>query len=153
MDLNVNHLFFEKHSNEYIKDAAIAVSMNVDWSGDNVSVALDIDGKLTSICDVCLEELVIPVQKHETLILKTTGKAKERDDENIVFIGEGNHSYNIEQALYEYIVSAIPIRKDHKEIGTGECNPEMLKLIEKAKQKPLFKEDERWAALKNLKLG
>ncbi|MDR1878593.1 MAG: DUF177 domain-containing protein [Bacteroidales bacterium] len=153
MVVNVNRLFFEKHVNEDITDADIVVSLTINRMETMLEIAFEIQGKLISICDVCLEELVIPVEKHENLILKITGKAENSDDESIVYVAREQHSYNIEQILYEYIVCSIPIRKDHQQTGTGNCNPEMLQLIEQAKNKPSsLQQDERWDALKKIKL-
>ncbi len=152
MEVEVNKLFFEKHKNDDIKDGNIQIGITVDRKETMVSLDFDIQGEIISFCDLCLEELVIPVSKHEMLILKTTGDARESDGEDIVFVGEREYSYNIEQIIYEYLLALIPIRKTHQEIGNENCNPDMLKLIEDAKTVSHPKEDERWEALKNLKL-
>ena len=151
MEVEINHLFFEKHKNEDVKNSDIQVNITVERKETMVSLTFDIRGYVTSICDICLENLTIPVSKKERLILKTTGTAKESDNENIVFVGEKAYFYNIEQLMYEYIVTSIPIRKVHQETGEGNCNPDMLKWIEEVKNNSCQYEDERWEMLKKVK--
>jgi uncharacterized metal-binding protein YceD (DUF177 family) len=152
MEVEVSDLFFEKHRNEDIQGCNIHIDITIERKETMISFEFDIKGYVISFCDLCLEKLTMPVTKQEVLILKTTGKAQESDNENIVFVGDKEYSYNIEQIIYEYIVTLIPIRKVHQETGNETCNPEMLKLIEQAKEKPSPKYDERWEVLKNLKL-
>jgi len=151
MEVEINHLFFEKYKNEDIKDSDIQVDITVERKETMVSLTFDIRGHVTSICDICLENLTIPMSKKEILILKTTGIAKESDNENIVFVGEKAYFYNIEQVLYEYIVTLLPMRKVHQETGTETCNPDMLKWIDAVNNASTPQEDERWEVLKSVK--
>ena len=152
MKVEIKRSFFEKYKNDDIKDVDIQVGIDIERKETIVSLYFDIQGHIISFCDVCLENLTIFVSKQEMLILKTTGIAKESDTENIIFVGEKEHSYNIEQVLYEYIVMAIPMRKVHKETGTETCNPDMLKWIDSVSATFTDQEDERWEVLKKLKL-
>jgi uncharacterized metal-binding protein YceD (DUF177 family) len=151
MEVEVNSFFFEKYKNEDVKDSDIHVDITIERKETMVSLNFDIQGYVVSFCDICLEDLTIPISKQEMVILKTTGIAKENDSENIVFVGEKENSYNIEQLMYEYIVTSIPIRKTHQETGIENCNPDMLKWIEEATNSPSLQEDERWEVLKNVK--
>jgi uncharacterized metal-binding protein YceD (DUF177 family) len=152
IEVEVNDLFFEKHKNEDIQGCNVDVRLTVERKETMVSFLFDMQGYVVSFCDLCLERLTMPVSKQEILLLKTTGKAKESDSENIVFIGEKEHSYNIEQIMYEYIATLIPIRKVHQETGDETCNPEMLRLIEQAKSPSSPHYDERWDVLRDLEL-
>jgi len=151
MEVEINHLFFERYKNEEIKGSDIQVNMTVERKEGIVFLHFDISGYITSICDICLENLTIPISKKEMLILKTIGIARGSDSENVVFVGEKEYLYNIEQVLYEYIVTAIPMRKVHKGIGEETCNPDMLKWIETVGKPCEPQEDERWEVLKNVK--
>jgi uncharacterized metal-binding protein YceD (DUF177 family) len=148
MEVEVNRSFFEKYKNDDIQDCDIQVDITIERKETMVNLHFDMQGYIVSLCDICLEELTIPVSKQETVILKITGPAKESDNENIIFLGEKEYFYNIEQLLYEYIVTSIPIRKVHQETGDGNCNPDMLKRIEEAKNGASPQEDERWKVLK-----
>ena len=150
MEVEVNRLFFEKYKIDDIKDSNIIIDIAIERKETMVSLDFDIQGHIISLCDLCLEDLTIPISKQETLILKTTGIAKEREYEDIIFVGEKEYSYNIEQIIYEYILALIPMRKTHQETGEETCNPMMLRLIEEAKNNSSPKEDGRWDVLKNL---
>ena len=151
-EVEINQPFFEKYNNEQIIDANIIIKINIDRKENMVSLDFDIEGTLISYCDLCLEELSIPVARHEMLILKTTGEATESVDENIIFLGEKENIFNTEQIINEYLMSLIPMRKTHQEIEETPCNQQMLDLIEQAKAKPSPAFDERWEALKNIKI-
>ena len=151
-EVEINQSFFERYDNEQITDANIIIKINIDRKESMVSLDFEIEGTLVSYCDLCLEELTISVAKHEILILKITGEAKESDDENIIFLGEKEYTFNTEQVINEYLMSLIPMRKTHQEISNGSCNQQMIDLIEQAKAKPSQAFDERWEALKNIKI-
>ena len=151
-DLEISNSFFEKHNNEDITDANVKIRLEVERKENLVILHFEMEGTLYSNCDVCLEEISIPVHHSEKLFLKIVPNPHESDDENIVFISENAHSYNVEQVIFEYLYAQIPMRKVHGEIGDQVCNQEMLSLIEKAKAKSAKQEDARWNALKNIKL-
>jgi uncharacterized metal-binding protein YceD (DUF177 family) len=148
MEVEINRSFFEKYKNDDILDCDIQVDINIERKETMITLHFDIHGHLITLCDICLEELTVPVAKQEMAILKITSIAKERDNENIIFLGVRDYFYNVEQLLYEYIVTSIPLRKAHQETGYGNCNPDMLKRIEEAKKSSYQEEDERWKAVK-----
>ena len=148
MEVEVNRSFFEKYKNDDVLCADIHVDITIERKETMVGLNFDMQGNVVSTCDICLEELTIPISKKESVILKITGQAKESDNENIIFLGEKEYFYNIEQLMYEYIVTSIPIRKVHQETGYGKCNPDMLKRIEEVKNNSFEHEDERWKVLK-----
>ena len=150
--VEINQSFFEKYDNEQIINSNIIININIDRKENMVSLDFKMAGTLVSYCDICLEELTIFVEKHEILILKIIGEAKESDDENIIFLGEKEYFFNTEQIINEYLMSLIPMRKTHQEIEDTPCNQQMLDLIEQAKAKPFQAFDERWEALKNLNI-
>ena len=152
LSVEVNNTFFEKFEIEDITGADVQVLIELERKETLVILHFDIQGNLYSICDLCLEEISIPVADNRKLILKIVSQPCQSDDEDIVFIKENTHSYNIEQVIFEYIYDLIPMRRVHGETGSGTCNQEMLSLIEKAKQKPPKQEDARWEALKYIDL-
>ena len=152
LSVEVNNTFFEKFEIEDITDANVCVQIELEREGTLVILHFDIEGVLYSICDLCLEEISIPVASTEKLILKIVSEPCQSDDDDIVFISENTHSYNIAQVIFEYLYALVPMRKVHGETGSGTCNREMLSLIENAKQRPINQEDARWEALKYINL-
>ncbi|MBO4582068.1 MAG: DUF177 domain-containing protein [Bacteroidales bacterium] len=153
-DMQVDKTFFEKHVNEDITDANVLIKLMVSCEDNIVNMDFDMQGYLVSTCDICLEEMHISVSKHDKLILKKVDTPRTSDDEDIVFITEKDYKFNVEQYIYEYLMVAIPIRKEHSNKNDNDrCNPLMLELIQKNQeqsQEPHY--DSRWDALKKIKL-
>ena len=149
-EIEIEKAFFEKHINDDIKDASVMIKIDIEKKENMVHLFFNLSGNLHTTCDLCLENLIIPVNQKEVLLLKMTDTAKESDDENIVYLKNTEYTYNVEQVIYEYLLTLIPMRKTHQDLGE-QCDKSMLELIEKAKikQEPIV--DERWEALKNIK--
>ena len=149
-EVEIEKAFFEKYINDDIEDASVLVKIDIEKKENMVHLFFNLSGNLHTMCDVCLDELVIPVDKQETLLLKITETAQESDDENIVYLKNTEYNYNVEQIIYEYLLMLIPMRKTHQETGEGQCDETMLDLIEKAKTKENPIVDERWEKLKDI---
>jgi len=152
LDLEINNTFFEKFDIEDVTGAKVQVQVELERKETMVILNFDMQGILYSTCDLCLDEISIPIADNKKLILKFVSEPCQSDDEDIVFVQENSHTYNIEQVLFEYLYALLPMRKVHGETGSGTCNQKMLSLIENAKIKPAIREDARWEALKQIKL-
>jgi uncharacterized metal-binding protein YceD (DUF177 family) len=152
LSVEVKDTFFEKFEIEDVTGADVQVLIELERKETLVILHFEMQGDLYSVCDLCLEEITIPVADSRNLILKFVSEPCQSDDEDIVFIKENTYSYNVEQVIFEYIYALMPMRKVHGETGSGTCNQEMLSLIENATQKPTEREDARWEALKYIDL-
>ncbi|MBO4543388.1 MAG: DUF177 domain-containing protein [Bacteroidales bacterium] len=152
-DLKITNEFFEMYENDVVTDANIDIHIDIERLENMVIMHFHFSGTLTSTCDLCLEKVIIPVEKTEKLILKIVEAPQESDDENIFYVTEKEHSFNVEQITYEYIMMSLPMKIEHSNEGEDRCNPKMLELLRQAEKKPETTEiDSRWEALKNLKL-
>jgi uncharacterized metal-binding protein YceD (DUF177 family) len=150
-EIEIEKAFFEKYINDDIIDASVIVKIDIEKKENMIQLLFDLSGNLHTTCDLCLEELIIPVDKQEVLLLQLTDVPKESDDENIVYLKNTEYSYNVEQIIYEYLVTLIPMRKTHQETENQQCDESMLALIEKAKTKENPVVDQRWEKLKDIK--
>ncbi len=154
--LNVNHLFFEKHINDYVSDGNVDIDLTIDCRERMIFLTFDMKGYLISTCDLCLESLTLPINCTEKLILKVTENITDinNNDESIVFISKNDYLYNVEQIIFEYLMMTIPIRKEHSNTNDDMCNQDMLNLLKQFERSN--KQDEMgnamWNALKNIKL-
>ena len=82
-DLKISNEFFEKYENDIVTDANIDIHIDIERLENMVIMHFHFSGTLTSTCDLCLEKVVIPVEKTEKLILKIVEAPQESDDENI----------------------------------------------------------------------
>ena len=91
-------------------------------AGDLFQVRIAVKGSVTVACDRCLEELVLPVDVEESILLS------EEDSPNIdVLPLQGTpDSYDVVWDVYETIVTSLPLERTHPE---GECSEDMLSRI------------------------
>jgi uncharacterized metal-binding protein YceD (DUF177 family) len=152
IEAEVEKAFFEKYINDDIADASVLVKIDIEKMDNMIHLFFHLHGTLHTVCDLCLDELIIPIDSREELILKLTETPEESDDETIVYLKNTAYSYNAEQIIYEYLLTLLPMRKTHQEAGNRQCDESMLALIEKAKIKENPVVDERWEKLKDIKL-
>ncbi len=150
-EIEIKKAFFEKYINDDIVDAFVIVKIDIEKKENMIQLFFNISGNLHTTCDLCLDELIIPVDKQEVLLLKLTDTPKESNDENIIYLKNTEYSYNVEQIIYEYLVTSMPMRKTHQETKNQQCDESMLALIEKAKNKENPVVDQRWEKLKDIK--
>ena len=105
----------------------VAVS-TTDCTGVVAKFFCTITGKVTVLCDRCLEELELPVDTGFKLSVKFGEGAETADagDREIVMIPEGSQELDLSQFVYDYTCISLPMRRVHPE---GECNPEALKYL------------------------
>lgn len=149
--IEINKTFFQKHENDEIKDADVEILLKVNKQETMIIFDFDMKGFLTLSCDVCLEDINYPIQTKEELIVKLSQQHRESDDENIAYISPNEHTYNIEQYIYEVLYALVPMRKTHMDLNQA-CNELMIQYIEKANQETNREPDPRWEALKEIKL-
>ena len=103
-----------------------------------------------------MDNFDFPIQGNYKLIVKFGDNQFEETDE-ILIIPEKEHQVNISQYIYEYIHLCLPLQRIHpeNEAGESECNPDVLEKLNKHKnlRNPEEPIDERWNALKNIKLN
>ncbi len=153
--IKVDKMFFEKHPNDEILDADVDVRLTVEKKETLLRFRFHLKGNITLKCDVCLEDILHPIDIEESFVLKTKKEEEEEsEDENMVYLPSEAYSYNVEQILYEMIYADVPMRKCHDDYPDQHCSPSMLDLLKKHGQteKDKNETDPRWDALKNLKL-
>lgn len=101
--------FFSTFENTEILSADLDAKAVVDYDGCDITVSCRIDGKVTVICDRCLEELEFPVH--------TGFESDEYDNLSELDLG---------QDIYDYVCVSLPITKVHPE---GQCNAETVKYL------------------------
>ena len=119
-------------------------------------------------CDRCLDDMEIPVDTHNRLVVKF-GKEYAEESDEVVVIPEEEGAINLAWFLYEFIALAVPMKHVH---APGKCNKAMSTKLKKHTAKSTddgdddYEEDEvedismdddvsgnsdpRWDALKGL---
>ncbi len=120
--------FFGNSGNSEILNADLEVDVYVEKAMRFFGVDAAISGKVTVLCDRCLEELELPVDTGFKLSVKfgETAETADAGDREIVMIPDGSLELDLSQFVYDYTCISLPMRRVHPE---GECNPEALKYL------------------------
>jgi uncharacterized metal-binding protein YceD (DUF177 family) len=132
------HTFTFEIGEEFFKEF---VSTTLEKGGFKVEVVLDkrisvcdlsikFDGFVTAPCDRCLEEISLPLEGEEKMIIKYSSIEKEEED--VLYITQDTAELNVAKYIYEYISLALPLSfvYDCMEEDSPPCNQEVLsKLI------------------------
>lgn len=151
-----NKEFFEMSELEDLQDGLVNLQVEMDKSEKMLDLKFHFQGEVTAACDRCLDPVTLPMDFKEHLIVNLVPEVEEdfENDDNIWMIDENTYELDLFHFVYESIYLALPHRIVHldDENGNSTCNPEVLKRLEALSQKQSQEIDERWAALKNLKL-
>lgn len=119
--------FFDTIDNSLVKrgrlDAVVKISQVTD---DEFRVQFRICGTVFQPCDLCLDEMEIPVDITEEVKVKFGEEATETDTHIIVPENEG--ILDVAPLIYDFIVLSIPIHHVHP---NGQCNEKMAEQLKK----------------------
>ena len=149
--------FFELSEISELEDGLLNLQIEMDKSEKMLDLKFHFAGEVVAPCDRCLDPVTIPMDFDEQLIVNLVPEVEEdfENDENIWMVDENIYELDLFHFIYETIRLALPHRIVHPddENGNSTCNPEVLKKLESLSQSEKPQEiDERWAALKDLKL-
>lgn len=103
---DIGKAFFDSFENSEIKDAELTIDADIIDDG-SISVHCAISGSVTVECDLCLEDLVLPVD--------TSFDEDDYEPTNVL---------DLRQDVYDYVCISLPMQRVHPD---GECNPEAIK--------------------------
>lgn len=151
-DYRLDSTFFSQFENDDLRDCEVDYRVKLERKERLLVFVFNFSGQVKVECDRCLKMMEVPVKGEQTLYVKF-GEAKESDDENVVFLPEGESKIDLAQWLYEFVAIEVPIVHSHPddENGNPTCDPEMLKYISEGDSVGQQDSDPRWDALKALK--
>lgn len=148
-EFEIDNTFFESLPYSLIEKGSLKAWLTLEKKETMLIASFDIDGTVEMECSRCNEPMDVEVFGEMDLIYKFGHEAVE--DESLVVISPESYEIDVTQPIYELIIVSLPSRPVHEE---GECDEEMVKLIEKFQSKPKDENDDdtdpRWSALKNL---
>ena len=147
--------FFSEFENDEILDGKVNFEVKMEKKERVMMFNFVFRGTIETRCDRCLGELEVPVEGEQLLCVKFDDEVTENNEEDVLILPTTEHTIDLAQWMYEYVVVAMPFQKIHAE---GECDPEVVKYIseevdEEGKQ-DVEREgevDPRWEALLKLK--
>lgn len=120
--------FFITYANDSIKGADLVAFVELEKGSGWMNLTCNVKGEITSYCDRCLEELVLPFDVSSNIAVKHAklGEKIESEDDFLI-LDHSEGELDLTQFLYDTICVNIPMKKIHKE---GECNQQMISKLE-----------------------
>jgi Predicted metal-binding, possibly nucleic acid-binding protein len=143
--------FFAGMDYSEVKEGDVKINLDVEKEETMMTLNFSFEGSVRVPCDRCGDDFDLPISGNEIFFIKFGAEPCE-ESENVVVIPADQHDFDLSNLIYEYIILSLPIQRVHDE---GECNPEVLKLLQSQEEVVPEDKDEtdpRWAALKGLKL-
>lgn len=167
-DFEVKQAFFEYYDFEEFREADLYYKIEMEKKNTMLVLQFQLSGDVEVDCDLSLEAFRMPLESEWQLIVKLGSEYRDEDD-GVVIIPAEEHHFNIANYLYEMAVLAMPRRKIHPKVESGELQSEILEKlrdyqIEEVSEddmeevgedldKPVDETDPRWQKLKDLYKG
>ena len=119
--------FFVDIDGDQVQKGKVKVRLTVKRSSMMFEMNFQIEGVVMVPCDRCLDDMEIPVDTHNRLVVKF-GKEYAEESDEVVVIPEDEGAINLAWFLYEFIALAIPMKHVH---APGKCNKAMTSKLSK----------------------
>jgi len=153
-EYSINDLFFNNFEESEIKQGSLKCWLQLNKNDNFIEIRFEISGKVRLICDRSLDlfDHLVEIEKH--MLFKYGEEDKEIDDE-IEMISRNRQGINVGQYIYEFIATAIPMKKLHpRYVDDEEANgtDEIIYTSNSEDGEDRSKqEDPRWEILKKLR--
>lgn len=108
-------------------------------------------GFMETPCDRCAEDFEMEIENHYKLFAKfNRALVQESDNEDIIWVEEGDTVINIADHAYEFAVLSLPMQRMHPDDSEGNPGCSVQNLLTKGEPEEEVT-DPRWEALKKLK--
>ncbi len=158
----IRDAFFEELEYSIIQKGNAHVKLRLEKKESMLIGEFSSTGVIFASCDRCNDPVEVPISGSFRLIFKFGGE--QDDDETLIVLPNDSYEINVRQYIYELMTVSLPSRLVHPE---GECNEEMIGLLEKYTiHSDVYSDDRdtanehdvdddgpadpRWSALKNL---
>ncbi|MFM7758471.1 MAG: YceD family protein [Crocinitomicaceae bacterium] len=150
-EFDVNDSFFASLPYSLIEKGSVKVWLDLEKKETMMIANFECFGHVEQICSRCNESALVEIDSDLAVIYKFGHEEEETNDDNLLIVNYDAYELDVSQQVYEMISLALPIRPMHEE---GECDEEMVKLIEKYQVKEEKKDeddiDPRWSVLNGL---
>ena len=119
--------FFVDIDGDQVQKGKVKVYLTVKRSSMMFEMNFQIEGVVMVPCDRCLDDMEIPIDTHNCLVVKF-GKEYAEESDEVVVIPEDEGAINLAWFLYEFIALAIPMKHVH---APGKCNKAMSSKLKK----------------------
>ena len=153
LEFNLDDTYFEALDDAEVKKGSLHVSVSIRKATGFFELLFHTAGTVIIPCDRCLDDMDLPVETENRLVVKLGSEYSEEDD--VIVVPENEGILDMSWLIYEFVALVIPIRHVH---ASGKCNPAMTKALEElsadrsSDEESSHETDPRWEKLKNLKV-
>ena len=122
----LDDVFFKKIDSPEVQRGNVKATVTIRRKNETFELSFDLNGIVLVSCDRCLDDMELPINYKEKLLVKFGKKFSEEDE--IVIVPETEGAINVAWFLYEFIILNIPIKHVH---ASGECNKTMISKLKK----------------------
>jgi uncharacterized metal-binding protein YceD (DUF177 family) len=130
--------FFIDIDGDQVQKGKVDVHLTVKRSSMMFEMNFQIQGVVLVPCDRCLDDVEIPIDTQNRLVVKF-GKEYTEESDEVVVVPEDEGAINLAWFLYEFIALAIPMKHVH---APGKCNKTMSSKLRKHTTRSLDNDDE-----------
>ena len=153
LEFDLDDTYFEALDDAEVKKGSLHVSVSIRRATGFFELLFHTAGTVIIPCDRCLDDMDLPVETENRLVVKLGSEYSEEDD--VIVVPENEGILDMSWLIYEFVALVIPIRHVH---APGKCNIAMTKTLEElsadrsSDEEPSHETDPRWEKLKNLKV-
>ena len=153
LEFNLDDTYFEALDDAEVKKGSLHVSVSIRKAIGFFELLFHTAGTVIIPCDRCLDDMDLPVETENRLVVKLGSEYSEEDD--VIVVPENEGILDMSWLIYEFVALVIPIRHVH---APGKCNAAMTKTLEElsadrsSDEESSHETDPRWDKLKKLKM-
>ena len=153
LEFDLDDTYFEALDDAEVKKGSLHVSVSIRKATGFFELLFHTAGTVIIPCDRCLDDMDLPVETENRLVVKLGSEYLEEDD--VIVVPENEGILDMSWLIYEFVALVIPIRHVH---APGKCNIAMTKTLEElsadrsSDEESSHETDPRWEKLKNLKV-
>ncbi|OAV67431.1 putative uncharacterized ACR [Bacteroidales bacterium Barb4] len=126
-DYLLGNTFFANIDGDEVRKGKVQATLTVKRTAVAFELDFQLQGTVKVSCDRCLDDMDLPIDTRNRLIVKF-GKEYAEESDEVVVIPEDEGSINIAWFLYEFIALSVPMKHIH---APGKCNKNMSSKLKK----------------------
>ena len=153
LEFDLDDKYFEALDDAEVKKGSLHVSVSIRKATGFFELLFHTVGTIIISCDRCLDDMDLPVDTENRLVVKLGSEDSEEDE--VIVVPENEGILDTSWLIYEFVALVIPIRHVH---APGKCNAAMTEALEElsadrsSDEESNQETDPRWDKLKALNI-
>lgn len=126
-EYKLGNTFFVDIDGDEVQKGKVQVILTLKRTSVAFEMDFQIQGAVMVPCDRCLDDMELPVDTQNRLVVKF-GKEYAEESDEVVVIPEDEGAINLAWFLYEFVALAVPMKHVH---APGKCNKAMSSKLKK----------------------